>query len=210
MPISIITMFRAIAGRLKGRQVFARRPLAFLLLGIGAALTLYVGHEYWSMYSGQRELAQEWERQNSSLTQISAQDSLTRVFVPKIGLDVLMVEGTTRDALLKGPGHLENTPLPGEAGNAVIAAHRDTFFRKLNSLRLGDDILVRRAAQEYRYVVSRKTVVKPNDISVLAPTQTSRLTLITCYPINFIGPAPERLVVTADRVATPTTLTASR
>lgn len=209
MPESITMMFRAIADKLKGRRLFARRPWAFLLLGVGTSLALYVGHAYWSMYSAQRDLARQWEQQNSSVAQSSPQNSVTRILVPKIGLDVLVVEGTTREALLRGPGHLENTPLPGEPGNAVIAAHRDTFFRKLNQLRPGDDILVRRAGQEYRYIVSRESVVKPSDVSVIAPTQASRLTLLTCYPISFIGPAPQRLAVAAE-LASASALTASR
>ena len=103
-------------------------------------------------------------------------------------------------SVLLGPGHLRNTALPGDPGNAVIAAHRDTFFRQIYKLNPGDDIYVERNGNKYHYVVTGKRVVQPTDLSVLDTTPESRLTLITCYPVYFIGPAPERLIVFAKLV----------
>lgn len=126
--------------------------------------------------------------------------SLTRVSIPKISLDVMVVEGTSHSSLLSGPGHLDDTPAPGEPGNSVIAGHRDTFFRHLDDLGRGDDIFIRRAGHRYHYVVQRKAIVKPDDVAVVKPSPQNRLTLITCYPMHYIGPAPQRLVVIAERI----------
>src|SRR5262249_13937678 len=80
-------------------------------------------------------------------------------------------------------------------GNAVITAHRDTFFRHIFELEKGDEINIQRDGQVYRYEVTGKKVVAPTDLSVIRPTPDAQLTLITCYPTYYIGPAPERLVV---------------
>lgn len=202
MTAAIQRFIRATTATLGGRWPKAIRPLALVLLLSGPALAVYVGHEYWSMHSAQQRLAAEWQQQNLAHPYSSSlEDQVTRVVIPKIQLDVLMTEGTSRKALIAGPGHVENTAVPGALGNAAIAGHRDTFFRHLNDLSEGDDIFVRRSGHEYHYVVTRKKVVGPRDISVLAPSTDRRLTLITCYPIYYIGPAPRRLVVTAEGVS---------
>ena len=90
---------------------------------------------------------------------------------------------------------MEDTPAPGTEGNSVITAHRDTFFRHIVELAKGDELVVQRNGKKYTYEVQSKHVVKPEDVSVLKPSKDSRLTLITCYPTYYIGPAPERLVV---------------
>src|SRR5207244_435256 len=82
-------------------------------------------------------------------------------------------------------------------GTYAIAAHRDTFFRHIYELNAGDDIYVQRHGKQFHYVVTGKRVVQPTDVSVLDNSSEARLTLITCYPVYFIGPAPERLVIFA-------------
>ncbi len=202
MTAAIKRFIRATTATLGGRCPKAIRPLAFVLLLTGFALAAYVGHEYWSMHSAQQRLATEWQQQNvARIGTTSPQDQITRVVIPKIHLDVLMTDGTSRKALIAGPGHVEHTAVPGELGNAAIAGHRDTFFRHLNELAEGDDIFVRRSGYEYHYVVTSKRIVGPRDLSVLSPSTDQRLTLITCYPTYYIGPAPKRLVVTAEGVS---------
>jgi sortase A len=100
-----------------------------------------------------------------------------------------------RKDLLMGPGHLPDTPEPGQTGNSVISAHRDTFFRHLHELKQGDYILVQRAGRQFRYQVTGKKVIQPNDLAVIQPTPDAQLTLLTCYPTYYVGPAPQRLVV---------------
>ena len=175
-------------------------PMAFMALGM--VLLVYVSVQYYSMYSEQKRMAHEWQEQNSKPRSeqsagapASVNDGLTRVEIPKINLDAMVVEGATRKQLKIAPGHIPTTAIPGEAGNAVITAHRDTFFRHIYELNKGDEIKVRRNGEVFKFQVTGKKVTTPEDVSVLNPTSDAHLTLITCYPTYFIGPAPERLVV---------------
>jgi sortase A len=134
---------------------------------------------------------------------LSAGQAVTLLYIPRIGLEAAILEGTNSKSLLLAPGHLENTPGPGEAGNSVIAGHRDTFFRHIHELAAGDDIFVRRGGRQYHYVVTNKSIVRPSDTWVASGTRDNRLTLVTCYPTYYIGPAPKRLVVVAELQADP-------
>ncbi len=173
------------------------------MIVLGAALLLYTGSQYGMMYWEQHQLERQWTEQQHRAPETGSaasantvlDDGLTRLSIPKIELSAVVVEGTTRKKLLLGPGHIEDSAVPGTTGNSVITAHRDTFFRHIVDLRQGDEILVERNGKTYKYEVTTKRVVKPTDVSVIQPTKDSRLTLITCYPTYYIGPAPERLVV---------------
>ena len=186
-------------------QVLARqsaaRPAGLLgpaLIVIGVALLAFVGAQYGKMFTEQHRLAHEWQRQNQpGATRKVVDDGLIKLLIPKISLDAMVVEGTTRRKLLLGPGHMQHTPLPGEEGNSVITAHRDTFFRHIYELNKGDVVEVRRGGRTYSYEVTGKKIVDPEDLSVLQQSKDKRLTLITCYPTYYIGPAPDRLVVFA-------------
>lgn len=159
----------------------------------------FVGSEYYGMWREQKRLTVEWEQQNGARkpgdAPRTAADGLTRLEIPKISLDAIVVEGASRKQLKLGPGRITTSAIPGESGNSVITGHRDTFFRHIYELNNGDDILVRRNGGLFRYRVTGKKVVDPSDVSVLKPTTDAQLTLITCYPTYFIGPAPERLVI---------------
>jgi sortase A len=190
----------------RSRAFFLEQRLSAILIVIGVALLGYVGHEYWTMHREQQALRQQWlEQQQAAAVPTKApaaakDDGLTRVSIPKINLDLIVVEGTNHKSLRLGPGHLRNTPLPGEMGNSVISAHRDTFFRHIYELAKGDEIQVRRDGRTYTFQVVGKKIVEPNDLSVVRNTEDARLTLITCYPTYYIGPAPQRLIVTAKLV----------
>jgi sortase A len=191
---------------LKSRAFFVEQRLSAVLIVIGLALLGYVGHEYWAMHREQQALRRQWlEQQQAAAVPAKAHaapadDGLTRVSIPKINLDLIVVEGTNHKALRLGPGHLKDTPLPGDMGNSVISAHRDTFFRHIYELAKGDEIQVRRDGRTYTFQVVGKKIVEPNDLSVVRNTEDARLTLITCYPTYYIGPAPQRLIVTAKLV----------
>jgi sortase A len=121
--------------------------------------------------------------------------------IPRLGLSVIVVEGVGKGDLRHAAGHIPGTPLPGQPGNAAISAHRDTFFRPLRNIRQDDTITVTTLLGTYRYRVASITIVSPSDGSILAPSGTESLTLVTCYPFYFVGPAPERYIVRAWRVA---------
>jgi sortase A len=179
-----------------------RWPLALFLSG--ALLLIYAGAQYLSMWHEQHVFAQEWTRQSSLPSTVSApilvngESGIARLSIPKIELQAIVIEGTSYRALKAGPGHLVETPLPGDKGNSVLAAHRDTFFRHLNDLVAGDSIVVERRGRTYRFTVAGRKIVEPGDVSVLHSSTEPRLTLITCYPPHFIGPAPKRLVIVGE------------
>lgn len=186
------------AGKL--RPYFTRRILSLMMVIVGAGLLGYVAISYWGMYRSQHNLEAEWERQASRVNTpghapVSPDQLLTRVIIPKIGMDAIVVEGSSRKQLSEGPGHMKLTANPGETGNAVITAHRDTFFRHIYELIKGDQIQIRRNGHLFTYEVTGKRIVMPEDVSVIKPTTNPQLTLITCYPTYYIGPAPKRLVV---------------
>jgi len=176
-----------------------RRRLALFLIGVGLLLLLYVSAQYVQMYAGQRRLALEWKEQNAPSATVPRDDreALTRLTIAKIKLDAVIVEGTSRKSLKLGPGHMEHSVLPGYSGNSVIVAHRDTFFRHLDELQKGDEIDLRRQGELYRFEVTGRHIVEPTDLSSLSHSTSAQLTLITCYPTHYIGPAPKRLVVVA-------------
>jgi sortase A len=123
-----------------------------------------------------------------------------RLEIPRIGVSVMLVEGVDDGDLRRAAGHIPGTALPGEPGNVGIAAHRDTFFRPLRSIHRNDVITVSTLRGAYRYRVVSIKIVKPEDIQVLYPTGRDTLTLVTCFPFNYIGSAPNRFIVRADRV----------
>jgi sortase A len=120
--------------------------------------------------------------------------------IPRLGLSSVVLEGDEEAALVLGVGHLSDTPLPWHGGNSVLAAHRDTFFRPLEHIKPNDVIRFSTDEGDFEYVVQGTRIVEPTAVEVLAPTTTSRLTLITCYPFNYVGSAPKRFVVQAERV----------
>jgi sortase A len=118
--------------------------------------------------------------------------------IPRLELSEIIRSGDDDNTLDVAIGHLADTPLPWQVGNTVLAAHRDTHFRELRHIETGDVIRLRTAAGVFEYVVRDRMIVNPEDVWVLAPSSQRRLTLVTCYPFSYIGPAPQRFVVRAD------------
>jgi sortase A len=129
-----------------------------------------------------------------------------RIEIPRIGMDAMVLEGTDDGALLRGVGHIPHTAFPGERGNAGLAAHRDTFFRGLHGIAIGDRIRLQTLDGLFEYRVDRVRILAPDRNDVLGPSPRAQLTLVTCYPFHWIGPAPMRFVVNAHAVETPLNL----
>lgn len=125
------------------------------------------------------------------------------LLIPRLGVAAMVRQGESASVLERAVGHLADTALPGEDGNVVLAGHRDTFFRPLRRVRAGDAITLRTAGGDFAYVVDSTTVVPPSDVSVLEPTLGRSLTLITCFPFSYVGPAPERFIVRARQAQGP-------
>jgi sortase A len=172
-----------------------------LLLGY-VAFTLLEARLYQvsAKRSLENEILLEKERpQTQPKTPIKKGDVLGRMDIPRLGMSVAVLQGTSSRVLRLGIGHIAGTPLPGEDGNVGIAGHRDTFFRGLKDIRKNDDIQLQTASGLSRYEVDWAKVVANDDQSVLAHSTESALTLVTCYPFYFVGPAPKRFVVRAHR-----------
>ncbi len=120
--------------------------------------------------------------------------------VPRLSISTAVLEGDDALALRLGAGHIPGTPLPGASGNVGIAAHRDSVFRPLKGIQPRDRILVRTAQGEWEYAVESTRIVPPSDVSVLANSSEPELTLVTCYPFRYVGPAPLRFIVRARRI----------
>ena len=123
-----------------------------------------------------------------------------RIEIPRLGLSVVIAEGTDEATLRHAAGHIEGTGLPGRSGNVGIAGHRDTLFWPLRNIQQDDMITLTTLQGEYRYRVVSTKIVSPSDVAVLNPDGNEILTLVTCHPFYFIGPAPNRFIVRAERM----------
>jgi sortase A len=119
--------------------------------------------------------------------------------IPSLKLVVPVFEGTSDENLNRGAGRIEGTAHLGESGNVGIAAHRDGFFRVLKDVRVGDVLLLERLDATDRYRIVSTTIVDPSNVGVLAATQSNAVTLVTCYPFYFVGSAPQRFSVRAEK-----------
>src|SRR5579862_4324605 len=150
----------------------------------------------------QSEAASSVSRESSpSLKPAIGPDGLIgRMAVQRLSLSVMVVEGTDKTTLRRAVGHMTGTGLPGQSGNIGIAGHRDTFFRPLKNIQRDDIITLTTLRGEYSYRVVSTKVVSPESVEVLKPDGNEILTLVTCYPFYFVGSAPNRFIVRAERV----------
>jgi sortase A len=136
----------------------------------------------------------------ASAPAIAADGLIGRIEIPRLLVSAVVVEGVDKTALRRAVGHIPGTALPGEPGNVGLAGHRDTFFRPLKDLRIKDRIRFSTLSGELNYEVESLKVVAPEDVGVLASSGENVLTLVTCYPFYFVGPAPKRWIVRARQV----------
>ncbi len=135
-----------------------------------------------------------------AIAQIGPDGLIGRIDIPRIGLSAVVFEGTDKVTLRRAVGHVAYTALPGQRGNVGLAGHRDSFFRPLRNIVLNDIITVTTVRGEYRYRVASTRIVSPYAVDVLDSGQTEILTLVTCYPFYFVGSAPSRFIVRAERI----------
>lgn len=127
--------------------------------------------------------------------------------IPTLALTALVVDGVDAKTLRRAVGRIPSSSLPGEAGDVALAGHRDSDFRSLGKLERGDPLILRTAYGEFRYEVESIRIVTPRRVDVLTPTDHPTLTLVTCYPFHYVGPAPLRYIVRAREVARPSRTT---
>ncbi len=179
----------------------------YLLLGIAIGCFGTFAYETVEARKFQAEQAAVFARdaQQRVAPQVHAGGLVGMLDVPRLKLLTPVIEGDDDATLNRAAGHLPDTPLPWQDGNSAIAAHRDGLFRPLKNVKIGDEIRFRTTRDEFVYRVTKTTIVKPEDLSVLAPQSNATLTLITCYPFYYVGSAPKRFVVHAERVPASTT-----
>jgi LPXTG-site transpeptidase (sortase) family protein len=134
--------------------------------------------------------------------QALAKGIVGRMAIPRLGLTAMIGEGLTPRVLDRAVGHVPGSPFPGEPGNVGLAGHRDTYFRRLQGIHPRDLIRIATPDGEFSYRVVNTAVVDPHDAEVLRDQSFSGLTLVTCYPFNFLGSAPRRFIVRATQTST--------
>lgn len=191
---------------------------------MGLALASFGAYDYYESKLAQREAAREWTSQSDGEQPVPQTlptpkekpskplsyydpyrlgDTVAKLRLPRLDMTLFVVEGTDQKDLRKGPGHMPGTALPGVAGNCVIAGHRDTHFRPLQGIRKGDEVELETKYGHFRYEVRSMDIVSPTNVSSLYPTNEGVLHLITCYPFQYVGHAPKRMVIEAALVSDP-------
>ena len=176
----------------------------WMLLGFGLGCLGMYGYETVEARRFQAEQAAVFERQARAQVapgHVKPGGLVGMLDVPRLLFSTPVIEGDDRRTLKRAVGHLPDTPMPWDKGNSAIAGHRDGLFRPLKDVKIGDEIRFRTTRDEYRYRVTKTSIVKPDDLSVLASqSDPATLTLITCYPFYYVGSAPKRFVVHAARL----------
>jgi sortase A len=176
------------------------------LMVAGAVVLAWHAWERHERYAAQ-VVAKEWLKRATELHRtVSAVplrrgDVIGELDIPRLRVSVMVFEGDDSGILRQGAGHIPGTALPSAGGNIGIAAHRDSYFRPLRLIHSNDELTLKTPQGAARYAVTDTEIVRPSDVSVLAPRRGRDLTLVTCYPFFYVGSAPERFIVHAHRTA---------
>lgn len=119
------------------------------------------------------------------------------VEIPRLNISSVVEEGVDSSTLWEAVGHIPGTAMPGQNGNSALAAHRDTYFRELGDVVVGDEIVFRSATERFRYRVESTNIVDASATDALPDSSGPTLSLVTCYPFHYVGPAPKRFIVVA-------------
>jgi sortase A len=182
------------------------RAASYFFLALGILALCYAGYvvldtDAYQAYE-QSKFEAESPGQTSSPTLVEG-GVIGEIQVRRLRLKAIVVQGSSNTILRRAVGHIPETALPGEPGNVAVAGHRDTFFRPLRNIRLGDAITFKTPHGAFQYVVESTAVVAASEVGVLASSDGRTLTLITCFPFDYIGSAPNRFVVHARELLSP-------
>ena len=189
----------------------AKRFLPYLLIAVGAYFVFQGARIFFDSRRGQLTAKREFEHapkpappsaKEPSTKRLPFQprlgETVAKLMIPRLGIQLYVVEGVDARELVRAPGHMPGTAMPGVTGNCVIAAHRDTHFRVLKNIRKGDDVILMTREGEYLYRVKSTQIVSPKNLGPIQPTAGPVLNLITCYPFYYVGNAPKRFIVEAE------------
>jgi sortase A len=189
-------------------QSYESYQLQESLKGRGSSFTGYIGsffkHETDTAGTARPDIevrARQEQRQETPAEYIDP-GLIGRVEIPRLEISAVVREGVDSKTLSRAVGHVPTTALPGNPGNVAIAGHRDTYFRNVRNIRKGDHIRMTTQKGTFEYAVDSLKIVEPTDVKVLDPTADPAITLVTCYPFNYIGAAPKRFIVRARQILT--------
>jgi sortase A len=206
----------------KSRLRWLERALLLIgLLCLGAYAYAWADAKY-TQYKEEKILEEALARQQAQATPAAESDALGafqeaglpkpprepgpegslvgRIEISRLGVSAIVLEGVDKKTLRRGVGRIPGTSVPGEEGNVGLAAHRDSFFRGLRDIRKNDIVTLKTVEGTFSYQVDWTEVVLPQDTHVLDETEGPAITLVTCYPFNYVGPAPKRFIVRARQV----------
>ena len=185
---------------------------AILCMIAGLVMAVWNGYSYWLGYHA----VKLWKEERKAPIARQMADSKTAnmivkpqigeqigmLSIPKLGVFIPIYHGTEEEQLRKGIGHYPKSALPGEPNNMVLSGHRDTVFRQLGQIGVGDKLIVETAMKQFIYRVKKVRIVDENNRTVLVEKPRPTLTVTTCYPFHFIGKAKQRYVLIAQLVST--------
>ncbi|WP_374720199.1 class D sortase [Parageobacillus toebii] len=194
------------SGRRKTYQTYG----ALVCMMIGLVMALWNGYAYWLGYDavkplkekGKTPIARQMTINTAAKPEIGEQIGM--LSIPKLGVSIPIYHGTEERQLRKGIGHYPKSALPGERdkNNMVLSGHRDTVFRQLGKIGVGDKLIVETTMKQFIYRVKKVRIVDENNRTVLVEKPRPTLTVTTCYPFHFIGKAKQRYVLIAQLVST--------
>jgi sortase A len=179
----------------RAARLLARVLLTTGLLALG--YVQYVVSDARAYQAIEHRRFEEARRSASAVPAVVDGSAIGEIQIARLGLAAIVVQGESATILQRAVGHIVDTAMPGESGNVVLAGHRDTFFRPLKRVRIGDAITLKTQSGDFVYLVESTAVVAPADLQVLEATGGRTLTLITCFPFSYVGPAPDRFIVRA-------------
>jgi len=197
-----MTPFSQPARTLRSTRTTILRGACYFFLAFGLLALVYAGFVFADAHTYQARELRKFEQASLPTAPhiLNEGDVLGEIQIPRLGIKAMVLQGESRATLRHAVGHLSNSSLPGELGNVTLAGHRDTFFRPLRDIRVGDEIRFATREHIFQYVVDSMEVVGPTDLRVLESRTGHDLTLLTCFPFHFVGPAPKRFVVHAREV----------
>lgn len=184
------------------------RVFSFLLIVVGLLFLGFGGYQYFEMEKSQsasltkaRERIknnEKSEQQNDEPFHAEVGEEVGILHIPRLESDLPIIEGTDEDELAKGVGHYAGTAYPTENDQIVLSGHRDTVFRRMGELELGDILTVQMPYGDFSYEIVETKIVDADDLTIIVPTAPDEVLVVsTCYPFSYIGSAPDRYIITA-------------
>ncbi|WP_339227304.1 class D sortase [Oceanobacillus sp. FSL K6-2867] len=188
------------------------KKISLFIIVTGLAFLAYGGFQWYQTEMAQKESMAEAQAllgEKESIDPSKSQTELVKEFspdtgetvgmlhIPRLEADLPIVEGTHEDELAKGVGHYRGTAYPLQNDQIVLSGHRDTVFRRMGELEIGDILTIELPHGEFSYKIIETKIVDADDRTIIVPHDEEVLTLTTCYPFSFVGSAPDRYIITA-------------